>query len=153
VFDGADDGTSMPFESGFAPAVEARLVGDDFDKDPVPHPGVADVRFDLADFHARNVWKTIVAGTFRVPTTHGIWSVPATLPLFFVLVPSRQKQNQSVWREIGDGNVQAAIFAEVCGKAHTIAHAGRVEVVVRVLLSYFLRRLQHNRVGQVEGNA
>jgi hypothetical protein len=36
---------------GLSPADEARLAGDDFDKDPVSHPSMADERFDGGDFY------------------------------------------------------------------------------------------------------
>ena len=51
VLDRADDAARVPFERGLAPAEEAGLIGDDFDEHPVPHPGVADERFDGGDFH------------------------------------------------------------------------------------------------------
>jgi hypothetical protein len=41
----------VPFESGFAPAVQAGLIGKDFDEYPVAHSRMADVRFDFGDFH------------------------------------------------------------------------------------------------------
>ena len=51
VFDRADDAARVPFERGLAPAEQAGLVGDDLHEHPVPHPGVADERFDFFDFH------------------------------------------------------------------------------------------------------
>src|SRR5689334_16265198 len=38
----AHDGARVPFQSGFSPAMQARLVGDDFDEDPVAHAGITD---------------------------------------------------------------------------------------------------------------
>ena len=46
VLDRADDRARVPFERRLAPAEETRLVGDDLDENPVPHPGVADVGLD-----------------------------------------------------------------------------------------------------------
>src|SRR5258708_18220035 len=42
VLDGADHRPSVPFQRSFAPAEEARLIGTDFHKDPIPHAGVTD---------------------------------------------------------------------------------------------------------------
>jgi len=52
IFDGADYAFGLPFEGGFAPSVEAGLIGFDFDEDPVAHAGVDDQGGDLCDFHA-----------------------------------------------------------------------------------------------------
>ena len=52
ILDRADDGARVPLERRLAPAVQPGLVGEDLDEDPVPHPGVADVRFDCGDLHA-----------------------------------------------------------------------------------------------------
>src|SRR4051812_18026033 len=38
VLDRTDNRSRVPFERRFAPAEQAILVGEDFDKDPVPHP-------------------------------------------------------------------------------------------------------------------
>jgi hypothetical protein len=54
VLDCADDRPRMPLERRLAPAEEPVLVGQHLDEDPVPHPGMADVRFDAGDFHADN---------------------------------------------------------------------------------------------------
>ena len=51
ILDGADDAARVPFKGGLAPAHEARLVGENLHEDPVPHPGVADERFNRGDFH------------------------------------------------------------------------------------------------------
>ena len=51
IFDGADDRTGVPFQRRFAPAEQTVLVGENFNEYPIPHPRVADVRFDLSDFH------------------------------------------------------------------------------------------------------
>ena len=55
VLDGTDDGARVPFESGLAPADEARLIRDHLDEDPVPHPRVADEGFDAFDFHGEEI--------------------------------------------------------------------------------------------------
>jgi len=51
VFDRPDDGPGVPFQGRLAPPEEAVLVGEHLDEHPVPHPGVADVRFDAGDLH------------------------------------------------------------------------------------------------------
>ena len=56
--DGPDDAARVPFERRLAPAEQAVLVGEDLDEDPVPHPGVADVRFDPGDLHGRHVTRS-----------------------------------------------------------------------------------------------
>jgi hypothetical protein len=53
VLDGADDGPRVPLEGRLAPAPEAVLVGAYAHEDPVAHAGVADVRLDGGDLHAR----------------------------------------------------------------------------------------------------
>ena len=52
VLDRADDAARVPLERRLAPAVQAGLVGDDADEDPVAHARVADVRLDGGDLHA-----------------------------------------------------------------------------------------------------
>src|SRR5436309_3428203 len=42
VLDRADDAARVPLQRRLAPAPEAWLIDDDFDEDPVPHPGMAD---------------------------------------------------------------------------------------------------------------
>ena len=54
VLDRADDRPRVPFERRLAPAEQAVLIGEDLDEHPVPHPGVADVRFDAGDFHGQS---------------------------------------------------------------------------------------------------
>ncbi len=51
VLDRPHDRSGVPFERRLAPAVEAGLVGEHPDEDPVPHPRVADVRLDRGDLH------------------------------------------------------------------------------------------------------
>jgi hypothetical protein len=41
----------VPFQRRFTPPVEPRLVGDDFDKNPIAHSGVTNVRLNRSDFH------------------------------------------------------------------------------------------------------
>ena len=48
-----DDRARVPFERRFAPAPQARLVGQDLNEDPVAHAGMADECFDLGDLHGR----------------------------------------------------------------------------------------------------
>ena len=52
VFDRADDGAGVPFERRLTPSPQARLIGGDFDENPVAHPGVADEGLDVGNFHA-----------------------------------------------------------------------------------------------------
>ncbi len=54
IFDRSDDAARVPFQRRFAPAEQPRLIGDDFDEHPVPHPGMADERFDGGDFHVHS---------------------------------------------------------------------------------------------------
>ena len=65
VLDRADDCAGVPFERRLTPAVRARLVGDDADEDPVPHPGVADVRLDGGDLHATPRSSSTLSSTTR----------------------------------------------------------------------------------------
>jgi len=51
IFDRTNDGAGLPLKRGFAPAEQARLVGDDFDEDPIPHLRVDDHRSYVRDFH------------------------------------------------------------------------------------------------------
>jgi hypothetical protein len=51
ILDGSDHGPGVPFKGGFTPTPEARLVGNDFDKDPVAHARVADQCLDSGYFH------------------------------------------------------------------------------------------------------
>src|SRR4051812_31669448 len=41
----------MPFQGRFPPAKQSRLVGHDFNEDPVSHARVANQRFDRGNFH------------------------------------------------------------------------------------------------------
>ena len=45
--------TRVPFQRGLAPTPQSRLIGEDFDKHPIAHPGVANMRFHRGDFHPR----------------------------------------------------------------------------------------------------
>ena len=65
VLDRADDGAGVPFERRFAPAVKARLVGDDFDENPVPHPRVADECLDGGDLHLTPWSSATLSSTTR----------------------------------------------------------------------------------------
>ena len=51
VFDRADDAARMPLQRRLAPADETGLIGDDFHKHPVSHPGMADKSFNSSDLH------------------------------------------------------------------------------------------------------
>ncbi len=51
VFNGADNRSRVPFQRRFAPAIQSGLVGQHFDKDPVAHPRVTNMRFDAGDLH------------------------------------------------------------------------------------------------------
>ena len=69
VFNGANHGTRVPLQRGLAPAPQARLIRDDFDKNPVPHPRMADEGFDGGDFHDRGPLKLGTAiGMFPLAT-------------------------------------------------------------------------------------
>ena len=65
VLDRPDDGARVPFERRLAPAEQAVLIGEDLDEDPVPHPGVADVRFDRGDLHG----GPLLPRSLRLPET------------------------------------------------------------------------------------
>jgi hypothetical protein len=52
IFNRTDHAPCVPFQSGLAPANQARLIGDHFDENPVTHPGMADKRFNRGDFHS-----------------------------------------------------------------------------------------------------
>ena len=41
----------MPLQRRFAPTKEPRLVGDDFDKNPITHASMANKRLDFGDLH------------------------------------------------------------------------------------------------------
>ena len=51
IFDRAHNTARVPFQSRFAPADEARLIGNHFDEDPVSHSSMTDKRFDGCDLH------------------------------------------------------------------------------------------------------
>ena len=51
VFYRPNDGSRVPFESGFTPAEKTILVGEYLHEHPVSHSGVANVRFDARNFH------------------------------------------------------------------------------------------------------
>ena len=53
ILDRSDHAFSMPFQRRLAPTVEAGLIGEDFDEDPIPHPCMTDVSFDSGYFHGR----------------------------------------------------------------------------------------------------
>ena len=55
VLNGPHDAARVPLERRLPPANESRLVGDDFDKNPVSHPGMADEGFDGCDLHVRSI--------------------------------------------------------------------------------------------------
>src|SRR4029450_1239374 len=65
VLDRADDGARVPLERRLAPAVQPRLVRDDADEHPVPHPRVADVRLDGGDLHATPRRRATLSSTTR----------------------------------------------------------------------------------------
>jgi len=51
VLNGTHDTPRMPLKRRLTPSIKSRLIREHFDKNPVPHPGVADMRFDCCDFH------------------------------------------------------------------------------------------------------
>ena len=53
IFECADDRARVPLERGLAPAEQARLVGLDFDEDPVAHARVTDQWRDGGYLHGR----------------------------------------------------------------------------------------------------
>src|SRR5664279_145555 len=52
VLDRADDAPRVPLQRRLAPPPQPGLIGQDFDKDPIAHPRIADMRFNAGDFHA-----------------------------------------------------------------------------------------------------
>ena len=48
----AHDASRMPLKRGLTPPPETVLVGNDFDKNPVSHSGMADMSFNADDFHS-----------------------------------------------------------------------------------------------------
>ncbi len=52
ILDRPHDRPRVPLERRLAPAVQARLVGEHPDEDPVAHARIADVRLDRGDLHA-----------------------------------------------------------------------------------------------------
>ena len=46
-----DDRTRVPFQSRLTPTKQSRLIREHFDKNPIPHPSMTDLRFDTGDFH------------------------------------------------------------------------------------------------------
>jgi hypothetical protein len=53
VFDRADHAARVPLERRLAPPVQAGLIGQHLDEDPVAHPRVTDDGFDLRDLHVQ----------------------------------------------------------------------------------------------------
>ena len=51
VFDSTHHTSRVPFQRGFAPTEQAILVRHHFDKDPIAHSCMTDVRLDFGDFH------------------------------------------------------------------------------------------------------
>jgi hypothetical protein len=49
-----DHSPRVPFQSGFPPSKEARLIRFDPDKNPVSHPGMAYKGLDCGDFHVKD---------------------------------------------------------------------------------------------------
>ena len=80
-----DDGARVPLERRLAPAVEARLVGQDLDEDPVAHPGVADVRLDRGDLHVALLTRSSSA------TLSSISVVIPPRPTFVFVIPYAQR--------------------------------------------------------------
>jgi len=55
----------LPLEGRFAPTVEPRLIGFDFNEDPVPHVGIDNQRRNPGDFHHSLFHVVARAGKFR----------------------------------------------------------------------------------------
>ncbi len=51
ILDRANHAPGMPFQRGLAPTEQTGLIGDNFDKHPVSHPGVTHVGFNRGDLH------------------------------------------------------------------------------------------------------
>jgi len=62
VLHGSDDGASVPFQGGFSPTDQSRLVGHNFDKHPVAHPSVADECLYSCNLHrwSRSVFLCLI---------------------------------------------------------------------------------------------
>ena len=123
VLDRADDGARVPLERRLAPAVEAGLVGEDLDEDPVAHPRVADVRFDRGDLHVplltRSSSATLSSTSVVDPAVADVRVRDPVRPAVAVLV------EDVVQRDAGD-EVEVVVGREVPGVVVRVAEDERL---------------------------